>query len=160
MTKPTLTQSAQVVQDVLVKSGVPYKVVQLSDSTRTAQEAADTIGCHITQIVKSLVFRTKLTHKPILVLASGLNRVNEKVIEKHFGEKIEKADAAFTKEITGFAIGGISPIGHKQKLDTLIDEDLLQYTELWAAAGTPNAVFNLKPTDLKNLTGGKIIKIK
>ncbi len=155
-----LSKSAQLVQDALAKKGLKFKVVELSASTRTANEAATTIGCEVAQIIKSLVFRTKETHKPILVLASGVNRVNEKKIEKEIREKIEKADASFTREITGFAIGGVPPVGHIQLIDIFIDEDLLKFEELWAAAGTPNAVFNIHSSDLAKLTDGKIISIK
>jgi len=154
-----LSKSAQIVQDVLLQKGINFKVIELPDSTRTAQEAATTIGCQVSQIIKSLIFKTKETNKPILVLASGSNRVNEQLIEKQLGEKITKADADFAREITGFAIGGIPPIGHKHHLQTFIDEDLLQLTELWAAAGTPNAVFNLKAKDLQPLTNGTIITV-
>lgn len=155
-----LSKSAQSVQDALAEKGVEFKVVELSASTRTAQEAADTIGCEVAQIIKSLVFRTKETNKPILVLASGVNRVNEKTIEKYAGEKITKADADFTREKTGFVIGGVPPLGHKQKIETFIDEDLLKYEILWAAAGTPNAVFDLHSAELGELTNGKVISIK
>lgn len=154
-----LSRSAQSVQDALAKKGLQFKVVELPASTRTANDAAATIGCEVAQIVKSLIFQTE-THKPILVLASGINRVNEKTIEAQVGEKITKADADFTRAVTGFAIGGIPPVGHKQKILTFVDEDLLKYQELWAAAGTPNAVFNLNSVDLQNLTDGKIISIK
>jgi Cys-tRNA(Pro) deacylase len=159
-THQTLSRSAQNVQDALSKKGLEFKVIELSASTRTAQEAAETIGCEVAQIIKSLVFHAKTTNKPILVLASGINRVNEKAIEAEVGEKIGKADADFTREVTGFAIGGVPPIGHKQPIETFIDEDLLNFEELWAAAGTPNAVFNLHSKDVKNLTDGKVISIK
>ncbi len=155
-----LSKSAQSVQDVLTKKGIEAKVVELPASTRTAEEAAIAIGCQIAQIVKSLVFRTKQTNRPILVLASGVNRVNEKAIAKSAGEEISKADADFTREVTGFAIGGIPPVGHKQKIETLIDEDLLKQKELWAAAGTPNAVFSIDSEIIVNLTDGKPISIK
>jgi len=155
-----LSKSAQLIQDELSKKGINFKVIELSESTRTAIDAANAISCSVGQIVKSLIFRTKKTNKPILVLASGPNRVNEKSLELNIGEPIEKADANFTKEVTGFAIGGIPPIGHKQKIETFIDEDLLKFEELWAAAGTPNAVFNLKPKDLELLTQGKVISIR
>ena len=155
-----LSKSAQSVQNVLTNKGfVKFKVVELLASTRTAQEAADTIGCEVAQIVKSLVFRTKKTNRPILILASGINRVNEKFIEKQIGKKITKADAEFTREHTGFAIGGVPPLGHKQSITTFIDEDLLNYEILWAAAGTPNAVFDLHSADLKELTNGIVISI-
>lgn len=155
-----LSKSAQSVQDALSKKGISARVVELPASTRTADEAAKTIGCEVAQIVKSLIFRTKGSGKAILVLASGVNRVNEKAIAKQVGEEIGKADADFVRDITGFAIGGIPPVGHKHKIETYIDEDLLQHKELWAAAGTPNAVFNLDSALLQDLTDGKIISIK
>jgi prolyl-tRNA editing enzyme YbaK/EbsC (Cys-tRNA(Pro) deacylase) len=159
MSYQELSRSAQSVQDVLDKKGIKTKVLELPASTRTAQDAAQTIGCKIEQIVKSLIFKTHETNEPILVLASGPNRVNEKMIEAIIGAKIVKADADFTREVTGFAIGGIPPVGHKQQIRTLIDQDLLQYPELWAAAGTPNAVFCLQSSDLTSLTNGQEVAI-
>jgi len=156
----SLTKSAQSVQDALDRQGVECEVKEFSSSTRTAQDAAFTIGCDVAQIVKSLIFKTQQTGKPVLVLASGPNRVNEKVIASHVGEKIMKADADFAREITGFAIGGIPPIGHKQIIDLIfIDEDLLTFDSVWAAAGTPNASFNLRRKDLLEMTAGKVISI-
>jgi Cys-tRNA(Pro) deacylase len=155
-----LPKSAQSVQDALTRKGLQTKVINFPASTKTAQDAAATIGCQVAQIVKSLIFKTKDNNKPILVLASGPNRVNEKTIETHVGEKITKADADFTRETTGFAIGGIPPIGHEQEIETFIDEDLLKFEEVWAAAGTPNASFCLKSSDLQSLTNGKIISVK
>jgi len=159
MANENLSKSAQSVQNALTKKGLSLNVVEFPASTRTAQDAANAIGCQVAQIVKSLIFRTQQTQKPILVLASGVNRVNEKMVEKHVGEKIEKADADFARQTTGFAIGGIPPVGHTQIIETFIDEDLLALNELWAAAGTPNAVFSIKTTDLQPLTNGKIISI-
>lgn len=156
----SLSKSAQSVQDVLNRKGIDAKVVELPASTRSADEAAKAIGCEVMQIVKSLIFRTKHSNKPILILASGINRVNEKLIAEAVGEEIVKADADFTREVTGFAIGGIPPVGHKQKIETFIDEDLLKLRELWAAAGTPNAVFSLDSAVIANLTGGKVIAVK
>ncbi len=156
-----LAKSAESVQAALKQKGLACKVVVLSDSARTAQNAASAIGCDVMQIVKSLIFKTKETHKPVLILASGSNRVSEKIIESYVNEKITKADAAFVREITGFAIGGIPPIGHKQKIDLIfIDEDLLQFDSLWAAAGTPNTVFNLQGKDLLEMTNGRVVSIK
>jgi prolyl-tRNA editing enzyme YbaK/EbsC (Cys-tRNA(Pro) deacylase) len=155
-----LPKSAQSVQDALSEKGLQNRVINFPASTKTAQDAAATIGCQVAQIVKSLIFKTKDSNKPILVLASGVNRVNEKTIETHVSEKITKADADFARETTGFAIGGIPPIGHQQAIETFIDEDLLKFEELWAAAGTPNTVFNLNSSDLQGLTNGKIISIK
>lgn len=155
-----LTKYAQRVQDVLAKAGSEFNVVEFPSSTRTANDAAASIGCSVAQIVKSLIFRTRTTGKPILVLVSGANRVNEAQIEHFLNEKIEKADADFVREVTGFAIGGVPPIGHLQPMQTFIDEDLLYHSELWAAAGTPNAVFKLSKDDLVSLTSGEIITIK
>lgn len=157
----TLAKSAKSVQNTLDDKGLACKVIELSDSAKTAQEAATALGCDVAQIVKSLIFKTASSHVPVLILASGPNRVNEKTIEAQVGEKITKADANFTREITGFAIGGIPPIGHKNKIDFIfIDEDLLQFDSVWAAAGTPNSVFNLQGKDLLDLTHGKVISIQ
>ena len=155
-----LSNAALRVQDALVSKGLPCRVVELAASTRTAQDAATAIGCQVAQIMKSIVLRTATTRQPILVLASGVNRVNEKIIEALCGEKIEKADAEFVREVTGFAIGGIPPIGHVQAIKTFIDEDLFAYEELWAAAGTPHAVFSLYSRDIKQLTNGIVASIK
>ena len=154
-----LSKSAQSVQDALSAKGLEIKVVELPASARTAEEAARAIGCTIAQIVKSIVFRTKHTNRAILVLASGVNRINEKTIANHVGEDIEKADADFTRDATGFAIGGIPPVGHQRKIMTFIDEDLLQFKELWAAAGTPHAVFSLDSSAIQDLTNGQVISI-
>ena len=155
-----LTKSAQSVRNVLTNHGLDCEVKEMSSSTRTAQEAADSIGCDVAQIVKSLIFKTKETHKPVLILASGPNRVSENLIESYIGEKITKADADFAREVTGFAIGGIPPVGHKQPIDYIfIDQDLLKYDSIWAAAGTPNAVFNMQVSDLVGITNGKVVSV-
>lgn len=155
-----IARSAQSVQESLKKAGLECKVLELPSSTKTAVDAAMSIGCDISQIVKSLIFKTKETARPVLILASGQSRVSEKQIELNIGEKIAKADADFTREITGFAIGGIPPIGHKQYIDLIfIDQNLLNCDEVWAAAGTPNAVFCIKGKDLLSVTNGKVISI-
>lgn len=155
-----LTKSAQSVQDALDKHNISCKVRELSDSTRTAQEAATAVNCDVAQITKSLIFKTKESHQPVLILASGANRVNEKTIEAHLGEKITRADADFVREVTGFAIGGIPPLGHKQTIShVFIDQDLLQFSDVWAAAGTPNSLFNIASKDLVTVTSGRIISI-
>lgn len=154
-----LSSSAQKVQDALQAIGLSLQVVELSDFTRTAVEAAQAIGCQVGQIVKSLVFKAKRSERPILVIASGSNRVNEKIIEAQISEPLGKADADFVRQRTGFVIGGVPPLGHSEALETFIDEDLFQYEEVWAAAGTPHAVFRLYSVDLPRMTGGKIIKI-
>ncbi|KIN81915.1 YbaK/EbsC family protein [Clostridium botulinum] len=155
-----LKKSAEKVQTVLNEFGFKLNVMELSDSTRTAQEAANTIGCTVSQIAKSLIFKGKTSKKPILIVACGTNKVNEKAIQEYIGEKLEKADADFVLEHTGFTIGGIPPIGHKNPITTFIDEDLMQCDEIWAAAGTPNAVFKLTPKILSEITKGNIISVK
>ncbi len=155
-----LSASAQKVQDGLIALGFPYQVLESPHTTRTAVEAAQAVGCEVGQIAKSLVFRTKQTQRPVLVIASGPNRVNEKKIGGYLAEPIERADADFVRQQTGFAIGGVPLVGHAMPLETFIDEDLLQYAEIWGAAGTPNAVFKLASTDLVKLTGGQVVSIK
>jgi len=147
------------VQQALQALGFALEVVELPDSTRTAAEAAQAVGCQVGQIVKSLVFKAKRSQRPVLVVASGANRVNEKAIEALIGEPLGRADADFVRQRTGFAIGGVPPVGHSERLETFIDEDLLQHAEIWAAAGTPNAVFRLAPGDLARMTGGRVVKI-
>src|SRR5215211_2616639 len=157
---PTLSSSAQKIQDQLKSLGYDYTVVEHAESTRTAQEAADRAGCELGQIVKSLIFRGKDSGKPILVLTSGANRVDEKRISEYAREPIGRADADFVRAVTGFAIGGIPPVGHLQKMETYIDEDFLQYPTIWAAAGTPNAIFELKTADLQTMTNGRVVRVK
>ncbi len=155
-----LSSSARKVQQVLDALGMRLQVVELPASTRTAGEAAQAVGCQVGQIVKSLVFKAKRSERPILVIASGQNRVDEKRIEALIGEPLGKADADFVRQRTGFVIGGVPPVGHGEKLLTFIDQDLLQFDELWAAAGTPHAVFRLKPAELVQITGGQVADIK
>ena len=154
-----LSPSAQKVQDALRARGFDLTVIEHAESTRTAQEAADRVGVTLGQIVKSLIFKGTVSGKPILVLTSGANRVDEKRIKDYSGEKIGRAEPDFVREVTGYAIGGVPPIGHLKPMETYLDEDLLQYEFIWAAAGTPNAVFKLTPDDLKKMTGGKVAKI-
>ncbi|NOY99860.1 MAG: YbaK/EbsC family protein [Chloroflexi bacterium] len=154
-----LSPSAQKVQDALHTLGYALTVVEFRDSTRTAQEAAERVGCEVGQIVKSLIFRGKTSGKPILVLTSGANRVDVKRVGAYAGEKIGRADPAFVRAATGFAIGGIPPLGHLQPIETYVDEDLLRYEKIWAAAGTPNAVFALPASELPKMTGGKIVRV-
>lgn len=155
-----LSPSAQKIQNLLNSLGYDYTVIEHSESTRTAQEAADRAGCELGQIVKSLIFRGKISGKPILVLTSGVNRVDEKRISDYAGETIGRADADFVRTVTGFAIGGVPPIGHAEKMETYLDEDFLSYQTIWAAAGTPNAIFELKTDDLQKMTDGKISQVK
>jgi prolyl-tRNA editing enzyme YbaK/EbsC (Cys-tRNA(Pro) deacylase) len=158
--KDTLSSSAQKIQDILLARGFGCTVIEFQESTRTSAEAAERVGCQLGQIVKSLIFRGQASGKPVLVLTSGANRVDEKLIGQYAGEAIGRADAEFARLATGFAIGGIPPLGHAQPLETYLDEDLLQYEKIWAAAGTPNAVFELTPNDLKKMTSGKVTRVK
>lgn len=154
-----LKESAQQVQDRLKELGYSNRVIELPDSARTAQEAADAIGCAAAQIAKSIIFRLQQSDRPLLVVASGANRVNEKRVSAIVQEKLGKADADFVRERTGFVIGGVAPVGHRDKLLTFIDEDLLRFKTLWAAAGHPKAVFELTPDELVRMTDGQVISI-
>ena len=151
--------SALKVQEALAGLGRDFQVVEFDASTRTSADAAAAIGCTVGQIAKSLVFRAKPSGRPVLVMASGANRVNEKKVEAELGEALGKADAEYVRDKTGFVIGGVPPIGHAARPATFIDRDLLQFTEIWAAAGTPHAVFRLTPADLVEITGGKVIDL-
>ncbi|MBX5451773.1 YbaK/EbsC family protein [Thermogemmatispora sp.] len=155
-----LSPAARRVQEALVAGGFHCEVIELATSTRTASEAARAVGCELGQIVKSLVFRGRESGRPILVEASGANRVDEQRLAELVGEAVERADADFVKERTGFAIGGVPPVGHKEPLETFIDEDLLRYERIWAAAGTPSALFALTPAELQAMTGGRVAAIK
>jgi len=154
-----LSASAQKVQDALARLGFPMQVIELPASTRTAVEAAQAVGCDVGQIVKSLIFKGRDSGRPLLILASGSNRVDLEKAAAAVGEALDKADADFVRQHTGFAIGGVPPVGHTEALDTYIDIDLLQYPQVWAAAGTPNAVFCLTPSDLERVTGGRVVTI-
>lgn len=154
-----LSASAKRVQQAILDRGFQCEVLELPGSTRTAQEAADAVGCKLAQIVKSLIFSTTQTKEPILVLVSGSNRVNENQLAHLIGGSIEKANGDFVRLKTGFAIGGVPPLGHTQPIKTYIDEDLMTLSEIWAAAGTPHALFRIKPTELVAMTGGIVTKI-
>jgi prolyl-tRNA editing enzyme YbaK/EbsC (Cys-tRNA(Pro) deacylase) len=156
----TLSPSAQKIQDQLKSLGFDYAVIEHAESTRTAQEAADRAGCALGQIVKSLIFKGKESGKPILVLTSGANRVDEARVAELVDESVDKADAAFVRGRTGFAIGGVAPIGSTGPLTTLIDEDLFAWDEIWAAAGHPMTVFRLSPHDLVRMTGGRVARVR
>ncbi|MBO1438098.1 YbaK/EbsC family protein [Meiothermus sp. CFH 77666] len=156
-----LSPSAQKVQDALHRKGFSHlRVQELAASTRTAQEAADAVGCTVGQIVKSLIFRGAISGQPYLLLVSGANRVNTHRIEAELGEKLVKPDAEYVRRVTGFAIGGVPPVGHAQHLEALIDPDLLQYERIYAAGGTPFALFALSPNELLALTGGRVLAIR
>jgi prolyl-tRNA editing enzyme YbaK/EbsC (Cys-tRNA(Pro) deacylase) len=149
-----LSPSARRVQDALAAAGFGGAVVELAASTRTSAEAAAAVGCTVAQIAKSIVFRAA-SGRAVLVIASGVNRIDERKVAAALGEKIGKADADFVRERTGFVIGGVPPFGHATPPHVLLDEDLFALAEIWAAAGTPNAVFRLTPAELVTLTGGQ-----
>ncbi|MBO9394579.1 YbaK/EbsC family protein [Caldilinea sp.] len=155
-----LKPSAQKVQDALRARGFRNQVIEFAASTRTSAEAAAAVGCTVEQIAKSVVFIGKASGQPLLVIASGGNRVDEKKVQALVGEKITRADADFVRAQTGFVIGGVPPLGHDRPLRTFIDADLLAYAEIWAAAGHPNAVFRLTPDELVQMTGGVVADVK
>jgi Cys-tRNA(Pro) deacylase len=155
-----LSPSAQKVQDHLDHLGYNYKVIEFQETTRTSADAAARVSCTIGQIVKSLIFKCRGSGKPVLILTSGANRVDVKKIASLTGDPIDRADPEFVRSMTGFAIGGIPPIGHTTAIKTYLDEDLLKFETLWAAAGTPNAVFELTPQDLQTMTSARVVPVK
>jgi prolyl-tRNA editing enzyme YbaK/EbsC (Cys-tRNA(Pro) deacylase) len=154
--KPASSASALKVQTIL---GDDFQVLEFDASTRTAADAAAAIGCTVGQIAKSLIFRARGSGRPVLAIASGSVRVDEKRVASLLGEDIGRADAVFVREHTGFAIGGVPPVGHRSAPVIFIDETLLGFETIWAAGGTPNAVFRLQPDDLVRLTGGQVAAI-
>jgi Cys-tRNA(Pro) deacylase len=158
--RETLSTSAQKVQNALIERGTTLKVIEFIESTRTSVEAAERVGVSVGQIAKSLIFKAKNSGEPVLVIASGANRVDEKKVAALLGEKIGRADPEFAREATGFVIGGIPPLGHARPLATFLDADLFQHEVIWGAAGTPNAVFELTPAQLAELTGGTVADVK
>ncbi len=154
-----LPPSARKVQQTLRDLGCACQVVEMPVSTRTAADAAEAVGCRVGQIAKSLVFKTRKSKRPILVITSGANRVDVKRMRQVVGEKLGKADADFVREATGYAIGGVPPVGHAHPIETYIDEDLMQYEAIWAAAGTPRALFRIAPQELARITGGKVVAV-
>jgi prolyl-tRNA editing enzyme YbaK/EbsC (Cys-tRNA(Pro) deacylase) len=151
--------TVQRVQDALRALGLGHEIVDLGQSARTAADAARAVGCQVDQICKSLVFRLGSSNRPLLVVTSGVNRVDETKVGALVGEPLGKADADFVRATTGFAIGGVAPIGHTGPVTTLIDEHLLSFEEIWAAAGHPNMVFRLRPDDLVRMTGGRVTPV-
>jgi len=146
--------------NLLNKHGIRVNVREFPESTKTSAEAAKAIGCRVSQIAKSIVFRGKSTEMPYLAIVSGPKRASESAIEREVGEEIEKADADFVKKQTGFSIGGVPPAGHAKKIGTFIDKNLMDEEILWAAAGTGNSVFDLTPEELVKITDGRIIDFR
>ncbi len=155
-----LPASAQRVQDALVAQGFANEVREMPDTTRTAEDAAAACGCTVAQIAKSILFRAKASDRAVLVITCGANRVDEKKVGVLVGEKLGKADADFVRAKTGYAIGGVPPIAHAEPPVIFVDQDLLALEDIWAAAGTPRAVFPLTPDELVALTGGAVADIR
>lgn len=150
--------SVQRVADALRAAGIEPEIRELSASTRTAEEAAAALGTSVPRIVKSLVFLAD--DAPILALVSGSNRLDTDRLGATLGRTIARADAATVRSATGFAIGGVAPVGHPAPLEIVVDRDLLQYDTVWAAAGTPHAVFPIAPDALVRATGGQVVDLK
>jgi prolyl-tRNA editing enzyme YbaK/EbsC (Cys-tRNA(Pro) deacylase) len=154
-----LKPSARRVQDALSAAGFTNAVVELPDSARTAVDAAAAVGCDVGQIVKSLLFEAVPSGRAVLVAASGSHRVDEQAVAAVLGERIVRASPDFVRARTGFAIGGVPPIGHAQPVVTVVDEALLAYDRIWAAAGHPHAVFALTPAELVRMTAGTVARV-
>ena len=150
--------NAEAVQKALEALGVTSRVVELNESTRTSAEAASAIGTTVAQIAKSLVFHAG--DEPVLVIASGPNRVSLKKVGRHLGCTLARAGAVEVKDVTGFPIGGVPPVGHRSPLRTLMDEDLFHYEQIWAAAGTPHAVFPIAPQELARISRAEVMDLK
>ena len=155
---PPLSASAQKVQDAIRARGFDLQVMELAVPVRTATDAAREVGCEVAQIAKSIIFQAA-DGRGVLVITSGSNRVNEERVTGLIGQSIGRASPDFVREVTGFAIGGVPPLGHATGMITLIDEDLLKLPFLWAAAGHPNSLFRLLPNDLPKLTDGRVARI-
>jgi len=151
--------SVERVRNALAAAGVPGVVQELTVSTRSAQEAADAVGCDVAQIVKSLVLKGAQSGRLLLVLTSGSNRVCVGRIAELASEQVVMADAQTVRAQTGFAIGGVPPLGHLEQLTAFIDRDLMGHAMIWAAAGAPNALFPLSPPDLLRITGGSVADV-
>ena len=154
-----LKPASQRVEAAAHALGLDIRILTMDQSTRTAEEAAAACGCGVGQIVKSLVFRGKTSGRPYLLLVSGSNRVNEKAVSGIIGEGLGRPDAQYVRDMTGYAIGGIPPVGHASPITTFMDQDLLAYDIVWAAAGTPESVFSVNPADLRDKAGAVVLAV-
>jgi Uncharacterized conserved protein len=145
--------------DAFKQKGIKIDILNLDVSTKTSQEAADAVGCDIEQIAKSIVFFESIQNKLVQIFVSGPNKVNLESFQNQTNLRIEKADAEYVRESTGFAIGGVAPLGHKNRPLYFIDETLIDFHEVWCAAGTPSSLFKLKTEDLLKATEAKILNI-
>ncbi|HLY30691.1 MAG TPA: YbaK/EbsC family protein [Ktedonobacterales bacterium] len=150
------------VQAALAAQGLTAQVVELADSTRTAAEAAAAIGTTVAQIAKSLVFLMgdEASETPVLVIASGVNRVDTSKIARHLGTNVRQANADVVKRLTGFSIGGVAPVGHTTAPRAIIDRELFQYADIWAAAGTPHAVFRTTAAELARISNAETLDVR
>jgi prolyl-tRNA editing enzyme YbaK/EbsC (Cys-tRNA(Pro) deacylase) len=148
------------VMDAAARLGLDIAIRRMPQSTRTAEEAAAAVGCNVGQIVKSLIFRGKASGRPVLLLVSGANRVDEAKAAAAVGEALVRPDAQLVRDVTGFAIGGIPPFGHAHPSATFMDLDLGSYPTVWAAAGTPNSVFAIAPARLAEATQSTLIAMR
>ena len=154
-----LGRSSSRVAEELRRLGATAEVREMPESTRTATDAAAAVGCAVAQIVKSLVFRSVVSDEPVLVLVSGADRVDEALLAQVVGEAVEQATGKFVRERTGYAIGGVPPVGHAQPVVTYLDEHLLDHALVWAAAGTPRAVFCIAPAELVRITSARVVAV-
>ena len=155
-----MSRSLQRVQDALIEHGLTVELDTFPSSTRTAADAARSVGCQVEQIAKSLVFKSRLSGEPVLIVASGANRVDLKKVGEVLGVELEMADAKFVRERTGFAVGGVPPVAHEQGIEIYLDRDLFAFELIWAAAGRPDTVFAVAPEDLLRITGGTVVDVK
>jgi prolyl-tRNA editing enzyme YbaK/EbsC (Cys-tRNA(Pro) deacylase) len=162
---PALPASVMRVRDALLAAGLPASIVMLSDAARTSQQAADSLTARgpnavaVGQIAKSLVFKGQQSGEGVLVIASGNARVDEHKVASVIGEPIGRADAGFVREVTGYAIGGIPPLGHASRLRVVLDRNLLAYRTVWAAAGHPHSVFESEPARLFAAIDGTVADV-
>ncbi|MCP5081549.1 MAG: YbaK/EbsC family protein [Alphaproteobacteria bacterium] len=154
-----LPKSARRVEQAVSALGLSARIVCHAVSSRTAEDAAAACGCDVGQIIKSMIFQGKQSKTAYLILVSGKNRVNEKAAAKVLGEPLVRPDASFVREVTGFAIGGVPPVGHTNPVATYIDEELLAYQTAWGAAGTPECVMELNMEALREATGAEVISV-
>lgn len=155
-----LSASARRVEAALRQRGIAAAVREIPAGTRTAAEAADAIGCRLEQIAKSIVFRTRDSDCAILVILRGTDRVDESRVAALVGEPVSRAKPDFVRERTGYVIGGVPPTGHTQPLASIVDDGLLEIQEIWAAAGTPNAVVRLTPEELLRAADGRVAQVR
>jgi prolyl-tRNA editing enzyme YbaK/EbsC (Cys-tRNA(Pro) deacylase) len=153
---PTALRVAQLLRD----AGVEAQVVEFDQPTRTSAEAAAALGCEVAEIAKSIVLRGAASGQAVIVVASGANRVSESKVAAQVGEPLARADAEFVRTATGYAIGGVAPIGHATAVKILLDEDIRRFATVWAAGGTPYSVFPLEPDELRRITGAEWSDVK